>query len=161
MRRSATEMILHILRRVDWESALERGIYTPASLATEGFIHCSTAQQILDTANRFYRGQEGLVVLCIDESRLETLPRYEPPTFALDDAPSGLFPHLYGPLNLDAVIRVVKFPSCADGTFKLPAALAELCGFRPDFRSPQDAGSSGYRRRPIRQRGRRRRPGDL
>jgi len=116
-------MILHILRRADWESALARGTYAPASLAAEGFIHCSTTPQIVDTANRFYRGQRGLIILCIEESRLEADLKYEPPVPALDDNPAGLFPHLYGPLNLDAVARVIDFPAGADGTFELPATL--------------------------------------
>jgi uncharacterized protein (DUF952 family) len=116
-------MILHIVARVDWEPARARGIYAPPSLVAEGFIHCSTSAQILHTANRFYRGQPGLVILCIDESRLEAAPRYEPPDSALNETPAGLFPHLYAPLNLDAVVRVVEFPCGADGTFKMPAAL--------------------------------------
>jgi uncharacterized protein (DUF952 family) len=115
-------MILHIIGRADWESALARGVYAP-SLNAEGFIHCSTSAQILRTANRFYRGQPGLVILCIDESRLEAAPRYEPPDSALDETPTDLFPHLYRPLNLDAVVRVIDFPPRADGSFELPAAL--------------------------------------
>ena len=116
-------MILHILCRDDWEAALARGSYAPSSLAAEGFIHCSTTQQIVDTANRFYRGQHGLIVLCIDESRLEAVLKHEPPRPAHDDNRDSLFPHLYGALNLDAVIRVIDFPPGADGSFELPAAL--------------------------------------
>jgi uncharacterized protein (DUF952 family) len=116
-------MILHILRRADWESALAQGTYTPASLATEGFIHCSTDQQIVDTANRFYRGQRGLILLWIDESRLEAVLKHEPPMPAVDDTRESLFPHLYGSLNLDAVVSVIDFPPGADGTFRLPAVL--------------------------------------
>ena len=116
-------MILHIVSRADWESALARGIYAPPSLGAEGFIHCSTSAQILRTANRFYRGQKSLVILCIDESRLEAAPRYEPPDSALDETSDDLFPHIYGPLNLDAVVYVIDFPCGADGTFEMPAAI--------------------------------------
>src|SRR5258708_1343960 len=116
-------MILHIVARADWDSALARGIYAPPSLAAEGFIHCSTKAQILGTANRFYRGQTGLVILCIDESRLEAAPKYEPPDSDLGEARADLFPHLYGPLNLGAVVCVIDFQCCADGTFETPAAL--------------------------------------
>jgi len=116
-------MILHIVCLANWDSALARGIYAPPSLAAEGFIHCSTSAQILHTANRFYRGQAGLVILCIDESRLEAAPKYETPDSALRETPADLFPHLYRPLNLDAVVRVIEFPCHADGTFELPAAL--------------------------------------
>ena len=116
-------MILHIVARADWESALVRGLYAPPSLDAEGFIHCSTSAQILRTANRFYRGQPGLVILCIDESLLAAAPRYEPPDSASGEAPADLFPHLYAPLNLDAVVQVIDFPCGADGTFEMPAAL--------------------------------------
>ena len=116
-------MILHIVARADWDSALARGIYAPPSLGAEGFIHCSTSAQILRTANRFYRGQTDLVILCIDESRLEAAPRYEPPNPALGETSADLFPHLYRPLNLDAVVSVIDFPCRADGTFEMPAAL--------------------------------------
>jgi uncharacterized protein (DUF952 family) len=116
-------MILHIVARADWDSALACGIYAPPSLDDEGFIHCSTSAQILRTANRFYRGQSGLVILCVDESRLEAAPKYEPPDSALDETPAALFPHLYRPLNLNTVVRVIDFPCSADGTFELPAAL--------------------------------------
>jgi len=121
-------MILHIARRSEWDSARAGGSYAPPSLAGEGFIHCSTIAQIAHTANRHFRGQRGLAVLCIDESRLKAELKYEPPMPALNknENPGGLFPHLYGPLNLDAVVRVIDFPCSADGTFELPAALAEL-----------------------------------
>lgn len=109
---------------MDWDSALARGIYTPPSLAAERFIHCSTIAQIARTANRFFRGQTGLVALCINESRLSATLRYEPPT--RDESSGDLYPHLYGPLNLDAVVSVIDFPCSSDGTFALPAALAKL-----------------------------------
>ena len=116
-------MILHVVARADWDSALARGIYAPPSLDAEGFIHCSTSAQILRTANRFYRGKTDLIILCIDESRLEAAPKYEPPDPALGESTANLFPHLYRPLNLVAVVSVIDFPCCADGTFELPAAL--------------------------------------
>jgi uncharacterized protein (DUF952 family) len=116
-------MILHIVARADWESALARGLYAPPSLNAEGFIHCSTSAQILRTANRFYRGRPGLVILCIDESRLAAAPRYESPDSALNETTADLFPHLYAPLSLDAVVRVIDFPCGTDGTFEMPAVL--------------------------------------
>jgi uncharacterized protein (DUF952 family) len=121
-------MILHIVSRSDWDAALRSGSYVSASLSTEGFIHCSTIAQLTNTATRHFRGQTGLIVLCIDESRLKASLKYEPPAPALNENqnPDGLFPHLYGPLNLDAVVRVIDFPSSPDGTFALPAALAKL-----------------------------------
>lgn len=123
-------MILHIARRSEFDSARAGGSYAPTSLAEEGFIHCSTIAQITDTANRHFRGQGGLAVLCIDESRLKAELKYEPPMPAVNldenENPGGLFPHIYGALNLDAVVGVIDLPCSADGTFELPAALAKL-----------------------------------
>ncbi len=61
-------MILHITSSAEWEKARVRGEYTAPSLVTEGFIHCSTPAQAADTANLFFRGQRGLVLICIDDN---------------------------------------------------------------------------------------------
>jgi uncharacterized protein (DUF952 family) len=109
-------MILHITTRADWEAARALGDYRLDTLNTEGFIHCSTPEQVLGTADLFYRGQSGLVLLVIDPARLSAKLVYE------DSHGTGnLFPHIYGPLNLDAVVRVVPFSPLPDGSFVLPA----------------------------------------
>ena len=118
-------MIAHIVKRRDWAKALGCGTYAPDSLRAEGFIHCSTLAQVVDTANRFYRGQDELVVLCIEESRLNTELKYEAPTTQRGESADALFPHLYGELNVDAVVRVVELPCGADGSFQLPDELRE------------------------------------
>jgi len=116
-------IILHIAERDAWEAAAARGQYAPPSLEHEGFIHCSTARQAVDTANNFFRGKQGLVLLCIDEGRARAEVRYEPHA-------GELFPHLYGPLAVDAVVRVVELPPGADGTFTLPPEAAALIAGR-------------------------------
>ena len=109
-------MILHIAAVDHWEEAQALGEYRLDTLATEGFIHCSTPQQVLGPANEFYRGRSDLVLLIIDPVRLEARLVYE------DSYESGtIFPHIYGPLNLEAVINVLPFPARPDGTFELPA----------------------------------------
>ena len=108
-------MILHIAAVSDWEEAQVVGEYRLDTLETEGFIHCSTPQQVLGPANEFYRGQTGLVLLCIDEAQVQSPIVYED-CYEIGQA----FPHIYGPLNLDAVTAVLPFPPNADGTFTLP-----------------------------------------
>lgn len=111
-------LILHISRREDWETAVTLGYYTADSLPTEGFIHCSTPEQVLLPANAMFRGQTGLVLLCIDPPRLQAPLVYE------DCYESGQkFPHVYGRLNTDAVLTVIDFPPNPDGTFSLPPTL--------------------------------------
>jgi uncharacterized protein (DUF952 family) len=116
-------MIFHIVKRNAWTDAVARGKYAPASLQAEGFIHCSTLSQVIDTANRFYLEQKDLVVLCIDELRLKVELKFEAPRGAHGEAAGALFPHLYGELNVDAVIRVVELPCEEDGSFRLPDGL--------------------------------------
>jgi uncharacterized protein (DUF952 family) len=96
-------------------------LYRPESLEEEGFVHASYREQVLDVANNLFAGETGLVILCIDPSRV-TVPIQED----LVEFPEGTesrHPHMYGPLNLDAVVRVLPFPPQPDGTFTLPAEL--------------------------------------
>ena len=97
--------------------AVARESYAPVSLENEGFIHCSTLAQVIDTANRFYRGQYDLVVLHIDESRLKAELKYEAPAMMHGESAGELFPHLHGELNVDAVVRMVELPCEVDGSF--------------------------------------------
>jgi uncharacterized protein (DUF952 family) len=109
------ETILHITKREDWETAVTTPPYRADSLETEGFIHCSTIEQVLKPANEMFHGQTGLILLVIDAAKVQAEIVYE------DCYESGQeFPHIYGPLNLDAVVKVVDFPPNADGSFSLP-----------------------------------------
>ncbi len=121
-------LILHITSRAAWERAAEVGHYSAPSLDSEGFIHCSTLQQTLDTANKLFRGQEDLLLLCIDEDKVRATIKYEAPASDIEHDPEvgDKFPHIYGLLNLDAVIKTAAFPAQADGVFVLPADVAQL-----------------------------------
>lgn len=111
-------IILHITTEKEWQTAVAAGEYRADSLASEGFIHCSTVGQVLMPANQLYAGQTGLVLLKIDPAKLAAKLVYE------DCYETGhQFPHIYGPLNLDAVSGLVAFPPNPDGTFSLPNEL--------------------------------------
>jgi uncharacterized protein (DUF952 family) len=109
--------LFHITTGEEWERARARGEYRPASLETEGFIHLSGDRQWLRTAERFFRGQRGLVLLSIRAEQLAAEVRYE-------EADGEPFPHLYGPLNLDAVVEALPLPVANDGAIGVPARLA-------------------------------------
>lgn len=116
-------MIYHITSRAEWSAARQHGEYRAPSLETEGFIHCSTSAQVLPVAEKYYAGQSELLLLVIDEARLSSDLRWEPPSGGAPPpgVPEGeSFPHIYGPINLDAVIRAVDLGSGPDGKFKLP-----------------------------------------
>ena len=116
-------MIYHITSRTEWGEAHERGEYRAPSLETEGFIHCSTSVQVLPVAENFYKGKNSLLLLVIDEARLSSDLKWEPP--ADGTPPPGVpegdpFPHIYGPINLDAVIRAVDLETNPDGHYIFP-----------------------------------------
>jgi len=112
-------MIYHITQREDWLKALERGIYEPAGFKTDGFIHCSTKEQVLDTARRYYADAEDLVLLCID-------PALSGVELVYENLEGGemLFPHLYGLLNVGAVLAAPVFERDSEGHYQFPDPLA-------------------------------------
>ena len=112
--------IYHITTRDAWTTAVATNQYTADSLATEGFIHCSTRAQLTGTANTFFHGRSDLILLQIDAARA-TAPIVYEDLYAKGEP----FPHLYGPLNLDAVTAVIDFPARPDGSFALPDLLRE------------------------------------
>ncbi len=94
-------MIYHIVNEENWQKALQQDFYEAASLSTEGFIHTSKAGQVKGVLERYYQGQENLLLLHIDESKLTSPLKYE-----LAPSVNEEFPHIYGRLNLDAVTKV-------------------------------------------------------
>ena len=108
--------ILHITMAPQWHRSRET--YVHPSLVEEGFIHCSDVHQVLGPANAYFKGQDDLIILVIDPQRVQSPIHYE------DSTGAGVeYPHIYGPLNVDAVEMVVDFPRNEHGTFSLPASL--------------------------------------
>ncbi|MEU9588428.1 DUF952 domain-containing protein [Streptomyces sp. NPDC048193] len=104
-------MIYHVVPRADWEADPGRP-YAPASLAEDGFVHCSPDEETtLAVVNAFYRtAPRPLLALVVDESRLTAPCVWEP---AAPAPPPGvaegvLFPHVFGPVDRDAVERVLE-----------------------------------------------------
>ena len=119
-------MILHITSKQEWLEAQARGEYIASSLQIEGFIHCSTENQVLHVANAFYRGRNDLVLLKLDEAKIKPELKWEPPAGlpAPGISDSDKFPHIFGPINLTAVASVLDFmPDPVSMTFSLPSTL--------------------------------------
>jgi uncharacterized protein (DUF952 family) len=111
-------VILHITNRVDYRAGEP---YRPASLETEGFIHCSDIGTAHLPANRLFAGRTDLVLLEIDPKKLDVPLRWEP---GVPPDPSGIwFPHVFGPVPPEAVVAVHDFPPGEDGWFVLPELL--------------------------------------
>jgi uncharacterized protein (DUF952 family) len=101
-----------LIALADYARAVELGRYEPPGLATEHFIHASPADQLTRVANKHYRGVKDLHLLCVDPRRVRAPVRWEP-------AAGGLYPHIYGPLNLDAVLYLKPIVPGAGGEFRI------------------------------------------
>jgi copper homeostasis protein len=112
---ASMKQVYHITTRAEWELALEHGSYRPPSLATEGFIHASTAGQLAGTLHRFFQGREGLILLRIDLDRVAA-----PIDWASSPHSTEPFPHILGELNLDAVTGSAAHSSGPDGESAWP-----------------------------------------
>lgn len=120
------EPLLHLTDRAAWAAAQATGELRPASLVTEGFVHCSTAAQIERVANRFHRGRRDLVLLTVDPARLPHPPVWEGPVDPRTGRPETTgpaarerFPHVYGPIPVAAVTDARSWPPDGDGVFRL------------------------------------------
>ena len=98
------DLIYHIVSAADWARAEGQPDYETDSLPTEGFIHLSTREQVAGVLDRYYRNVPDLLLLHVDVDRLTHELKYEIATN------NESFPHLYGPLNKDAVVTVERIP---------------------------------------------------
>lgn len=105
--------IFHITTESSWAEAKKRGYYDCESLHKEGFIHLSRPHQVLRVANFLFRGQSNLILLHINQDKVTAPVKYEG-----DD--NNKFPHIYGRLNLDAVIGAFPFQE-VNSCFVLPS----------------------------------------
>jgi len=104
----------HIVTPLQWEVFDDSIYFETPSLKTEGFIHASTAEQVEATANRYYKDEPVIWLLKIEAARVNAELKYE-----LATSVNEYFPHIYGPLNKDAILEVLEFEASEDGTFKI------------------------------------------
>jgi uncharacterized protein (DUF952 family) len=113
-----TSPIYHVCKRTEWEAASGRGRYAGSSQdEADGFIHFSTATQVVSSAAKHRAGQSDLVILEVDATALGPALRWEP------SRGGQLFPHLYGPLPAQAVLRVAPLPLGENGRHVFPWGL--------------------------------------
>jgi uncharacterized protein (DUF952 family) len=117
--------IYHITARKAWVDATRSGAYSAPSLEAEGFIHCSTAAQVLPVARDFFAGETGLVLLVVDTRRLKPDVKWEKAAPPEGVAEGVAFPHIYGPIALEAVVQVLDFEPDGRGEFALPPLPSE------------------------------------
>lgn len=104
--------VYHLAVAERWKRYASSDFYEPDAFARDGFIHCCTSAQLSGVASRYYKGASDLVLLVIDRDRLQSELVFENTLGG-----SELFPHLYGPLNCDAVTQSHHFAVTQDGEF--------------------------------------------
>jgi uncharacterized protein (DUF952 family) len=110
-----TQMIYHMCRADEWEEAVAAGTYSGSSQdRLDGFIHFSTAEQIVESARRHRAGQAGLLLVAVEAKRLGDRLKWE------KSRGGDLFPHLYGPLDPAESASVRSLPLGADGLHMFP-----------------------------------------
>lgn len=98
-----------------WQEARKAGVFAGAPVDhADGFIHFSTASQVIETAARHFAGQNGLLLVAVDTATLGERLVFEP------SRGGALFPHLYGTLPLRAVLWERPLPLLPDGTHQFP-----------------------------------------
>jgi len=111
-------LVYKICPRQMWAEAEAAGVFAGAPVdVADGFIHFSTAEQVRETAEKHFTGQDDLVLVAVEAAVLGEALRWEP------SRGGALFPHLYGPLALSAVRSVVPLPLGADGRHQFPDGL--------------------------------------
>lgn len=96
-----------------YASAQQAGVYTVDSLANEGFIHASPAHQLTRVANKYYAHLPELLVLVVNEQAVQSEVKWE----ALSTPEP--YPHIYGPLNLEAIMRTEHVSRMPDGNYEI------------------------------------------
>ncbi|MEE9333496.1 MAG: DUF952 domain-containing protein [Granulosicoccaceae bacterium] len=104
MSKTDQKRIFHIAQQTDLLEARQSGHYVCDSLSSEGFIHCCLNAQLEGVIDRYYQDVTGQVLLSLDPTLLNSELRYENTVGGIEE-----FPHIYGPINLDAVVFERKF----------------------------------------------------
>ncbi len=93
-------LIYHIVTPEVWETFKDKENYHAASLATEGFIHCSFAEQLGGVLQRYYKDARKVLILTLDAEKLTSKPVNEPSTN------NEIYPHIYGEINKSAIVDI-------------------------------------------------------
>ncbi len=119
-------VIVHLVPGPEWPGIDAAAEYRPATLEASGYVHCVAPERTVAVAEALFSGCDDLLAVCLETDALDAPVRYETADASGDaDEDADDFPHVYGPLNSDAVVAVVPFPSDDDG-FSLPTELRDL-----------------------------------
>ncbi|HEY1066168.1 MAG TPA: DUF952 domain-containing protein, partial [Pirellulales bacterium] len=108
----ADPFIYMLMSTADFKTASSAGVWGPPSLATEKFVHASPANQLTRVANKHYKQFDEVVVVVLNPERIKADVEWEPAT-------GGLYPHIFGPVDMDATVRTKYFKKDAGGLYNI------------------------------------------
>ncbi len=112
------QRLYKVVSLATWETVQLDGVFRGAGIdISDGFIHLSAADQVVETVRKHFAGEQDLLLISVDADALGDDLRWEP------SRGGALFPHVYGQINLDAVIDAVPLPLGHDGTHEFPKLL--------------------------------------
>lgn len=118
-------MLYRIAELNYWVQAQQNGLFISADLAAEGFIHASERSQILETARRYYADKSDLILLEIEEATLAAEGVRVEREWV--ESRQEYFPHIFGPVPIEAIRQYWAFLPAGDGHFRLPKELEAVC----------------------------------
>lgn len=110
-------IVFHIISKSDWQNVSKQKLYEPTSLKSDGFIHLSKKEQVVETANLFFKGRKDLLLLRIEIPSSDKNLKWEKATGA---DRNDLFPHYYAPLSIDKITSTIPLEPTSTGTFTFP-----------------------------------------
>jgi uncharacterized protein (DUF952 family) len=121
---SPKNFLFHICSEDELRQARALGVHRPASLSSDGFVHLARSTQVIQVLGHFFVGRDDLVLLAIDPTRLTQEVKFEaaaPVGARAASAGEGdSFPHVYGPLDLAAIVDAVRLPVGSDPVRAIP-----------------------------------------
>jgi len=108
------ELIFHLVTEKDWKEYKNNSVYSPQSLETDGFIHCSSGEDIQEIANRYFKSRDDVLLLVINTTLVDREIKYEK-----DQELDKEFPHIYGSINTGAVVDRIHLAPEANGSFDI------------------------------------------
>ena len=105
-------MILHCMKKSTWEERKNKEFWGNRNMEADGFIHCSSVEYFWRVAPNFKDIKDEMVLVCIDEDKLNAEVRYED-----GDHCRRAYPHVYGLINREAIVKVLPFLRKEDGTY--------------------------------------------
>lgn len=137
---SPDKHLFHICSEDELRQVRALGVHRPVSLSSDGFVHLARSTQVIQVLHHFFAGSDGLVLLAIDPTRLTHDLKFEAAA-AVGSQPASAdegdsFPHVYGPLNLEAIVDAVRIPAVIPGGRSASGSHEQHPGTRP--LRPQD-----------------------